>query len=269
MRYKSRLGAVLAVLVCSCPVWANYTKLDDFNRTPGTYMGPAWNENRLDFSIMALEPPNNVTKATNFAEMTYAGDLQGLSPTNDWFSVSAVHSGESAPQYAALVLRQADAANSVFIKIQDNNGDGRFDYVFFYRGTAPAQPWVGMTGGLFAEALSLPGPGNEVGIRASVADDFSHPGMLQVVVQIDGNHNGIWGEVEDDEFVRGNLNPAGLGTNVGLAGTGGALMDDFGGTHNPEFVDNLDGTYIPEPVTLALVLGGGLIGLGRRRIRVC
>jgi len=163
--------------------------------------------------------------------------------------VAAIHSGEMTPQYVGLVLRYADAANSAFVKLQDNNGDGLFDYVMFLRGTSSGTPGSEPGGSSYAQAIT---PTDQANLRVRVIDDPTNVGMLQVIVQIDANGNGIWGEAGDDEFVRGNLDPTGLGTGVGLAGTGGAQMDDFGGES------------IPEPATVALLLSGGLMLLRRQ-----
>jgi hypothetical protein len=247
-------GVILTALLCGSSAWANFTKLDDFERTTGTNMGPNWTERDLDFSIAEVSG-NKVAVALDYALMTYDGDLQGLSPANDWFVVAAMHNGEMTPQFAALVLRYADAANSAFVKLQDNNGDGLFDYIIFLRGgPSGGTTWTDPGGSSFA--LPITTPTNQANLRVRVADDPINAGMLQVIVQLDANHNGIWGEAGDDEFVRGNLDPAGLGNGVGLAGTGGARMDDFGGE------------IIPEPATVALLLCGGLTLL-RRRKRSC
>jgi len=242
-------GVILTALLCGSSVWANYTVLDDFQRTPSTNMGSDWAENDLDFSIAAASGTNNVAVAIDYAMMTYQGDFQGISPTDDWFVVAAIHSGEMTPQYVGLVLRYADAANSAFVKLQDNNGDGLFDYVMFLRGTSSGTPGSEPGGRSYAQALT---PTDQANLRVRVIDDPTNVGMLQVIVQIDANGNGIWGEAGDDEFVRGNLDPTGLGTGVGLAGTGGAQMDDFGGES------------IPEPATVALLLSGGLMLLRRQ-----
>jgi hypothetical protein len=145
------------------------------------------------------------------------------------------------------VLRYADPADSVLVALQDNNRDGRFDHISFSRGLPQNEP----KGKNKWSKVSPIKPTSVLTIRARIADDFSHPGMLQVIVQLDGNHNGIWGEPEDDTLVHGNLKPTGLGTGVGLAGTGGAEMDNFGG-YTP-IIDE-----IPEPATLVMLIWGGL-----------
>jgi hypothetical protein len=246
-------GVILTALLCGSSAWANYTKLDDFERTADTNMGPNWTEHDLDFSIAEVSG-NKVAVAIDFAMMTYQGDFQGLSPTNDWFVVAALHNGEMTPQYVGLVLRYADAANSAFVKLQDNDGDGQFDYIMFLRGTTSGTTWSEPGGSSYAQPIAT--PTDQANLRVRVTDDPTNVGMLQVIVQLDANHNGIWGEAGDDEFVRGNLDPTGLGTGVGLAGTGGAQMDDFGGE------------LVPEPATVALLLSGGLVLL-RRRERSC
>ena len=247
------LGVILAALLGGPPAWANfsYTILDDFERAPGTDMGANWTEHDLEFSIAEVSG-NRVAVALDYALMTYKGDFQGLSPTDDWFVVAALHSGEMTPQFVGLVLRYADAVNNAFVKLQDNDGDGLFDYIIFLRG-APlgGVAWPDPDGGSFAQPITTPTA--QANLRVRVADDPVNAGMLQVIVQLDANGNGIWGEPVDDEFVRANLDPAGLGTGVGLAGTGGARMDDFGGE------------VVPEPAAVALILGGGLTLLHRRK----
>jgi len=251
-------AVVLALTLTFCsPALAHFTKfikLDDFQRKPGTNMGPNWRENHLDFSIAQADGTNNVAKARDHAFMTYVGNLddddQELSATTDWFAVTVMHGPGRARQYAGLVLRYADRADCVLVALQDNNRDGLFDHILLSRGISThglrdkevdrGKKWFSIT---------PIDPVREVTMRARIADDddFSHPGMLQVIVQLDGNHNGICGEPQDDTLVRGNLNPAGLGTGVGLAGTGGAELDDFGGYK-----------LIPEPATLAMLILGGL-----------
>jgi len=254
MNKSGGIGAVVLALACSSPALAHFTKLDDFQRKPSTKMGPNWRENHLDFSIVKADRTNNVARARDHAVMTYIGNLQDLSTTTDWFAVTVMHGPGHARQYAGLVLGYANLANSVLVALQDNNRDGRFDHIIISRGTAP--PGFGFLECFrFFKWYSITpiAPTRELTIRARIADDFSHPGMLQVIVQLDGNHNGIWGEPADDTLVRGNLKPAGLGTGVGLAGTGGAEMDDFGGM------------LIPEPTTLAMLIWGGLALVGRKQ----
>jgi len=243
MNKSGGIGAMVLAFICTCnsPVLAHFTKLDNFQRKPSTNMGRKWQENHLDFSIVKVGN-KDVAQARDNAVMTYVGNLHGLSETTDWFGATAIDSSQPTDEYAGLVLRYADLSNYVLVALTDSDRDGLFDHIQISRGASPPYSWYNIT------PIK---PTADVALRARIANDFSHLGMLQVVVQIDGNHNGIWGEPEDDTLVRGNLNPAGLGTGVGLAGTGGAELDDFGGyTTIPD--------PVPEPTTLAILAWGGL-----------
>ena len=236
MNKSSGIGALVLAFICTCnsPALAHFTKLDGFQRKPSTNMGPKWQENRLDFSIVKVGN-ERVAQAHDNAVMTYVGNLHGLSETTDWFGVTVIDNSQSTDEYAGLVLRYANLlSNYVLVALTDSNRDGLFDHIQISRGASPPYSWYSIT---------QINPTGEVAIRARVADDLSNPGtgMLQVIVQF--WLNGIW----VDQLVRGNLNPAGLGTGVGLAGTGGAELDDFGGYK-----------LIPEPATLAMLILGGL-----------
>ena len=242
MNKSGGIGALVLAFICTCnsPALAHFTKLDNFQRKPSSDMDPTrWQENQLDFSIVKVGN-KGVAQARDNAVMTYVGNLHGLSTTTDWFGATAIHNSQPTDEYAGLVLRYANLSNFVLVAMTviDHDPNGLFDHIQISRGASPPYSWYSIT-----EIK----PTADVALRARIANDFSHPGMLQVVVQIDGNHNGIWGEPEDDTLVRGNLNPAGLGTGVGLAGTGGAELDDFGGYK-----------LIPEPATLAMLICGGL-----------
>ncbi len=262
MNKSGGIGASVLAFICTCnsPALAHFTKLDDFQRKPSTNMNPKdsklklWHENRLDFSIVKADSTNNVAQARNHAVMTYVGDLQDLSEATDWFAVTAIHGPKHAREYAGLVLGYANLANYVLVAVEDNDRDGLFDHILISRGVAPRGSWYknkhGKPNAKWYSVAPID-PTREVTLRARIADDFSHPGMLTIIAQLDGNHNGIWGEPEDDTLVRGNLKPAGLGTDVGLAGTGCAKLDDFGGyTVIPD--------PVPEPATLAILAWASL-----------
>lgn len=244
MSISAKLLACAALMACAVPVWGSFILLDDFNRyneANPTDMGPNWSEKTPDFLI----DPANTARTTTNSLMIWQGATGGLDSLNDWVAVTAINNGDGAPEYVGLVLRYADGSNHISVRLQDNDADNQFDSLFFYRNNVP---WAGMTGGLFYQPITAVA---DVQVRAMVSADPVNPGMLQVTVELSDGLGG-W----PISYTRGNLDPTGLGSGIGLAGTGAAQMDDFGGF------------AAPEPATLTfLALGGLFIYKARRRMR--
>lgn len=95
---------------------------DDFNRADSTNMGANWTETDGDFSILG-----NRTVGTNSSAMSYTGAAPG-----DKACVE-VYAANSGTQYGGVYLKWTSSGDNLFVKVQDNNGNGDFERIFFVR----------------------------------------------------------------------------------------------------------------------------------------
>ena len=103
---------------------------DNFNRPNGIPLGPDWTDHAGSYGINAnhgysLGTANQWTQH-NTATGTYATSSASLD------FLPKVQGG--ALIYVALVFGVGASSDNVFIKVQDNNSDGTYDRVYFYRG---------------------------------------------------------------------------------------------------------------------------------------
>lgn len=109
---------------------------DDFNRPNASDLGPDWLLQNGSFAIDANRA--SVQGSGNqWVQHASASQAYDASPASlDFFAAL-----NPQIQYVALSMGVGASTDNIFVKIQDNNSDGRFDRVFFYRGTN-GSPWA-------------------------------------------------------------------------------------------------------------------------------
>jgi hypothetical protein len=105
------------VFAVSASATATVQVVDDFNN--GVYSGWTTREGTLSES-------GSVLAGTNYSLATY-DSMAGRT-----IGVDAV--GGVSTSYVAAVLNYSSLDDNLFVKIQDNSGNGLFDRVYFYRG---------------------------------------------------------------------------------------------------------------------------------------
>ncbi|HSK15605.1 MAG TPA: hypothetical protein VK915_05500 [Gaiellaceae bacterium] len=173
--------------------------LDNFNRPNAANLGPNWALQNLNIGIV-----NNA--AVNANSDTALATFNPRTATEACIDVSA---GAPGTQYAAIVLRYANNANNVFIKVQDNDGDGAFERLYWYYGNN-GSPWPS---GRVSDLLT---PFLQGRLHVAVKG-------TRVVAHIDTNFD----NKPEQGFVAQNLPTASLGMQFGIAGYGGARIDNF------------------------------------------
>lgn len=114
--------------------------------------------------------------------------------------------------YVALVAGFADLDASVFVKVQDNDGSGDFDHVYFYRGNNGHQ-WSTE----YRHALAMPRTGGILRLQ------FEDDGDVAVLTVLDEDGGAL------EEFSCAGLlaSSGGLGDQIGVGLYGAAYADDF------------------------------------------
>lgn len=149
--------------------------------------------------------------------------------------VRAVANG--AFSYAALAIGTSGTApgQGLFVKVQDNNGDGLFDTYGFYTGNNQSSGFSGAMFGVLDNPIS----------RARVS------------AYVDGDVVRLGIDSDFDGFSNATTSANGVGEL--------ALSDRFGfGISGGAYADNYSATAVPEPASLAAI-GVGLAALRRRR----
>lgn len=104
---------------------ALYGNLDDFDRLNGS-IGTSWNMVAGSISIVDKVAQSPLTNVENLAIYPGIGE-------NSLEADIAIQPG-GGTQYSALVLNYGAGVSNIFIKVQDNNGDGLFDSAACYKG---------------------------------------------------------------------------------------------------------------------------------------
>jgi len=173
--------------------------LDNFNRADSPDLGTSWAEQTN---------PDNVAIAGNAA--TNSASTSALATYNPRSAREAcidVTTGGTGLQYAAIVLRHGDLNNSVFIKVQNQDGDNTFERVYFYRGNN----------------------GSSLKPVATLSSPFSS-GRMHVWSKGTKAHIDIDTDFDnrpEKSFNITGIAKGGLGTLIGVGGYGGAIIDNF------------------------------------------
>jgi RTX calcium-binding nonapeptide repeat (4 copies) len=176
------------------------TVLDTFDRFNSGRLGPSWAEQAPDPAIKGQA----FTVAKPEAGLaTYIG---ATSPE----SCVDVTPASGAVSYAALVLRYGTLADNVFVKVQDNDANGAFDHVYFYRGNNLPRPWNPGT-------TSYPVP--------PFASARFHVAIAGMTVSADLDTN--FDDQPELTIAEPNLPTTGLGGAIGLGAYGNSRLDDF------------------------------------------
>ena len=149
--------------------------------------------------------------------------------------VDAIHGGGGVA-YVALVTLYNDLSDNLFVKLQDNDGNGSFDSVFFYHGNNLSDGLVG------ADYYDL---------SFEVSSTY-----FQLTNNLDGTVSAFVQATGD--VIDGTLTNSYTGTGTGLGFYGNGQADNFYG--GPAAV-------VPEPSSSAMFGIGalGLFGYSRRR----
>lgn len=215
------LGALAGALLTTS---AHAAVVDDFNRADALNPGAAYTIQNGNIRING-----NKAITTNFVSLaTYNGS------SSSTVGVDAALRGFDSGSYVALTLGY-DTANSYFIKIQDNDGDGFFDRYGFDTGNN-----------------DLNGPFQSLGFGfRSASIDVSVTGTV-ATLNILANNGSTLSYSYDYGFAPGS----------GLIGFG---LNRLGTADNLRF-DSAPAQGVPEPATWALLIGGfGMAGAAARR----
>jgi hypothetical protein len=202
MRRLALIAALVGVAFAVAPGVASAFScgvlLDNFNRADSANLGPNW---ALQANAIGISSNAATNSAANEALATY-------NPRNASEACIDVATSGAVTQYAGIVLRHADLNNSIFIKVQDNNNDGAFERAFFYRGNNGAggtlRPFVDFTP-FSSGRIHVWSKGTNA--RLDIDTDFDNR--------------------PEQSFTVTGITTAGLGTLTGIAGYGGAKIDNF------------------------------------------
>jgi hypothetical protein len=195
------VGVAFAVVPGVASAFSCGVSLDKFNRADSANLGPNWAEQTN---------PNNVAIAGNAA--TNSASTQALATYNPRSAREAcidVSTGGTGLQYAAIVLRHGDLDNSVFIKVQNQDGDNTFELAYFYRGNngqgGTLMPQRGITAPFSSGRIHVWSKGTKA--RLDIDTDFDNK--------------------PEQSFNVSGIATGGLGTLIGVGAFGGAIIDNF------------------------------------------
>jgi hypothetical protein len=182
------------------------TACDSFNRAYSSDLGPDWEEQAGDAYLAG----GTVRSSEGSVLLTHA---RAGSPYADARLTARFAKQSGVVFYVAVIAGYAGPQDCVFAKVQDNDFDGAFDRVFFYRGDN-GNPWSTQ----YTFALSAPMAGGVM--RLSFEDD-GDTAVLEIEDELTGaaavfRCSGVLGFA------------SALGTSVGLGAYSGASADDFG-----------------------------------------
>lgn len=204
---------------------------DSFNRADSPTLTGNWDVIAGDIAIENGEAAGRPF-SPGLALAQAAGNVHGMRFQMD---VRAVANGTFS--YAALAIGTGGTApgQGLFVKVQDNNGDGLFDTYGFYTGNNQASGFSGAMFGVLDNPIS----------------------RARVTAYVDGDVVRLGIDSDFDGFSNATTSANGVGEL--------ALSDRFGfGISGGAYADNYSATAVPEPATLAAI-GVGLAALRRRR----
>jgi hypothetical protein len=229
------LAAALAVVITMALPASAAPFSDNFNRADSTDLGAGWTE--VAQNTMAISG-NRLTNPDDSEALAQAVGATGTVAEAD---VSA----ESGANYVAMVLDMAaDPGDNVFVKAQDNNGDGSFDTVYFYRGNN-----------------GDPGTADYTVAVTPFASGHMRVGRLGNQVRVTVNTDG---DAEFEVDLARTYTTLGTGTGVGIGIFGGAAADNFASSNPVATTTTLTSAPNPsdegESTTFTATVSGGAGG---------
>jgi hypothetical protein len=197
--------------------------VDDFNRPNSSDLGPNWTQQIGTMGISANQAAS-AGYGSNYATVNgFSGSYLSTQVSVD------AHDINTGLAYVALMFGIANDTQSIFVKVQDQGGNGYFNSAFFYYGHQGS--------GIY---LSLDTPFRDGRISAWASDADT------IWLGIDSNFDSVFEQTYSDTGWSSKT----LGTGVGLGMFGDVRADNF----------STEGRQMPEPATM-LLLGSGLVGL--------
>lgn len=182
---------------------------DDFDRPDGTDLGSGWTEQGGDLRILG----NEGAGTSGVSWMSRNGVAQPYVESVQEIDFLPGVSG-SGVIFVALVAGVGASSDNIFIKVQDNNGDGLYDLVYFYAGINGGS-W---SGGTFSTPFVTPTPSGRMRVSFSPDGDM-------VICEIDNNFDGTF----DEQMTSPGLLTAGLvlGDGFGVSSYRDAKFDNW------------------------------------------
>lgn len=134
-------AVIAAVVLGSASVAAAAPQLcswsDDFNRPNAPTLGSDWTDINGSFGIN-----NNRGFAANAAHFITVHNTASISYAQAVCEIDCLANQQPPPlHYVGLAIGFQSSWESVFIKLQDNNGDGLYDRIFFWRAVNAGASW--------------------------------------------------------------------------------------------------------------------------------
>jgi hypothetical protein len=188
---------------------------DNFNRPDGTPLGPDWTDVLGTFGIMSNAGYHLGTSNAWTQHNTASANYDAVTASIDF--LPKVQGSNLV--YVALIFGTGASSDNVFLKVQDNNSDGLYDRVFFYRGINGG-PWTGS----YYFDLSVPTPSGRMTCYFTNNGDTAN-------LDIDRDFD----NVVDDAFQASGLLGAGLqlGTGLGIGNYNSPAFDNWTASDGP------------------------------------
>jgi hypothetical protein len=183
---------------------------DNFDRPDAATLGPDWNVMAGAYSIVTNRAVSTLTGA-QWTEHT-AANLPYDQVSMEMDFLPKVQGSNLV--FVAAVIGSGASADNVFSKVQDNNSDGTYDTIWFYRGIQSSTWGAGNFGG------SLATPCTQGRMRVSISNNGDTAN-----VDIDNNFDGIY----DEHFSNTGILAAGmvLGNGVGISTFNSPAVDNW------------------------------------------